>query len=468
VRVLDLFSGIGGFSIGLEAAGFETVAFCEVSPVCRHLLAHHWPKVPCYDDIRTLTAERLAADGIGVDVICGGFPCQDLSYAGKGAGLAGERSGLWRDYARLVRELRPKFVIVENVSALLGRGLGDVLGDLAALGYDAWWDCIPASAVGAPHRRDRLWIIAYARSEQHEGYGLALRRAVASELSRAALADASRQLRPGRRIGAEQDGRSEPTDGGSDVGNANRKGLSVPRIARGSCSTPGPVQARRASDRAGWWSTEPDVGRTLDGFSRWLDESYGDQEAHKVIMAYANASNAGPREALRNLRDRVCAEDNRRKAGGPIGVSASEVLFAFVREHARRAEEGLSPLESTAPQADGLRGVWREEGSSRSPLRPERDEQRSDEPSDPLQVVSQLLARHAEAAWVAYRWPDAWSSQKWVNGWEDGIARVATGVTARAHRLHGLGNAVVPQIPEMIGRAIMASLPPILTKGQAA
>jgi len=169
-RLLDLFSGIGGFSLGLERSeAFKTVAFCEIEPFCRRVLAKHWPKVPCYDDIRTLTAERLATDGIAVDAIAGGFPCQDISIAGKGAGLAGKRSGLWREYVRLIGELRPRYVIVENVAALLGRGLGDVLGDLAALGYDAEWHCIPASAVGLPHIRDRVWIVAYAREERGQG-----------------------------------------------------------------------------------------------------------------------------------------------------------------------------------------------------------------------------------------------------------------------------------------------------------
>ena len=164
LRVLDLFSGVGGFSLGLErSGGFETVAFCEIDPFCRRVLAKHWPRVPCYDDVERLTADQLDADGIAVDAICGGFPCQDISFASDaGQGLAGERSGLWRHYARLVRELRPHFVIVENVSALCARGLDDVLGDLATVGYDAEWHCIPASAVGAPHPRDRVWIVAYS------------------------------------------------------------------------------------------------------------------------------------------------------------------------------------------------------------------------------------------------------------------------------------------------------------------
>jgi DNA (cytosine-5)-methyltransferase 1 len=103
LRVLDLFSGVGGFSLGLErTGGFQTVAFSEVEPYCRAVLAKHWPNVPCYGDVRDLTAARLAADGIGVDAICGGWPCQDISVAGKGAGLAGARSGLYREYIRLV------------------------------------------------------------------------------------------------------------------------------------------------------------------------------------------------------------------------------------------------------------------------------------------------------------------------------------------------------------------------------
>tara|TARA_Y100000015_G_scaffold16948_1_gene16295 strand:+ start:856 stop:1629 length:774 start_codon:yes stop_codon:yes gene_type:complete len=173
LKVLDLFSGIGGFSLGLErTGGFETVAFCEIEDFPRRVLAKHWPEVPCYHDVRELTADVVRRDGIGeIDVITGGFPCQDLSLAGKLAGIdEGTRSGLWSEIVRLTRELRPKYIIVENVANLLsgpshqrGGWFGRVLGDLAECGYDAEWENIPAATVGAPHRRERVWIVAYPK-----------------------------------------------------------------------------------------------------------------------------------------------------------------------------------------------------------------------------------------------------------------------------------------------------------------
>jgi DNA (cytosine-5)-methyltransferase 1 len=175
-RVLSLFAGIGGFDLGLErTGGFCTVAFCEIDPFCQRVLAKHWPEVPCYHDVRELTAERLAADGIRPNAIVGGFPCQNISQAGASwgvdTGIEGDRSSLWFEYARIIGELQPQLVVVENVAALLDRGLGDVLGALAALGYDAEWHCIPASYVGALHQRDRVWVVAYPHSQGLEGYG---------------------------------------------------------------------------------------------------------------------------------------------------------------------------------------------------------------------------------------------------------------------------------------------------------
>ena len=312
MRVLDLFSGIGGFSLGLErTGGFETVAFCEVDPFCRRVLAKHWPEVPCYDDVRSLGAWRLVADGIAVDVICGGFPCQDISTAGRGAGINGERSGLWAEYARLVGELRPRYVIVENVAALLGRGLDRVLGDLAALGYDAEWHCIPASAVGAPHQRDRIWIVAHADGQPWEARCDERRSAVSVRAHRGAarsgsdpvdvahaesaddrlrhasqgerqiseprerrrcadVADALRNGLQGSEPSEPAARRRRPSDTrGAFVANAGGQGL--PSSEREVILGPRRWHEGRAASERGWWSAEPDVGRVAHGVSGRVD-----------------------------------------------------------------------------------------------------------------------------------------------------------------------------------------------------
>ena len=161
MKVGSLFSGIGGIDLGLQRAGMEIAWQCEKDPWCRRILTKHWPEVPKYEDVQTLDAATVEP----VDMLAGGFPCQDLSVAGKRAGLReGTRSGLWLEFARLIRALRPKYVLVENVPGLLANhALGRVLGDLAECGYDAEWENIPASALGAPHRRERVWIVAYPK-----------------------------------------------------------------------------------------------------------------------------------------------------------------------------------------------------------------------------------------------------------------------------------------------------------------
>ena len=169
MKVLDLFSGIGGFSLGLERAGMETVAFCEINPFCQQILKKHWPHVPIHGDITELRGKDVGP----VDLICGGFPCQDISIAGQQKGIDGEKSGLWTEMARLISDIRPQYAIVENVSELLrgpnekkGGWFGRVLRDLAEIGYDAEWHCIPASVFGAPHVRPRVWIVAHPNGER--------------------------------------------------------------------------------------------------------------------------------------------------------------------------------------------------------------------------------------------------------------------------------------------------------------
>ena len=257
MKVLDLFSGIGGFALGLEAAGFETAAFCEIDPYAQKVLKKNWPGVPIYDDVRRITADRLVSDGVGVDVITGGFPCQDISTAGRQAGIDGERSGLWSECARLLREIRPRYAIFENVTNLLTGDGGDwfkrVLWDISSVGYDAEWHCIPASAIGAHHHRDRVWIVAYP-----------------SECERQSGAEKQGVLRALQENGAIDDnsgGRSEAY--AANISNPSSEGLQGSKEARNNGKDRQEPRNQLITGlsgvQGGIWATEPSVGRVANG-----------------------------------------------------------------------------------------------------------------------------------------------------------------------------------------------------------
>ncbi|HBN9226623.1 TPA: DNA cytosine methyltransferase [Pseudomonas aeruginosa] len=166
---LALFSGAGGGILGGHLLGWRTVCAVEFEPYAASVLAARQndgilPPFPIWDDVRTFDGRPWR--GL-VDVVSGGFPCQDISAAGNGAGIDGERSGLWREMARIVGEVRPRFVFVENSPLLVRRGLAVVLGDLTELGYDSGWCVMGAADVGAPHQRDRIWIVAHANDGRH-------------------------------------------------------------------------------------------------------------------------------------------------------------------------------------------------------------------------------------------------------------------------------------------------------------
>jgi DNA (cytosine-5)-methyltransferase 1 len=236
VNVGSLFSGIGGFDLGFERAGMRVAWQVELDPFCRAVLARHFPAAARFEDVRRVGARELDP----VDLVCGGFPCQDLSSAGRGAGIDGARSGLWAEYARIIRELRPRYVVVENVPALLtGKGkrwdrgrIGRVLGDLAEARYDAEWACLSAREFGAPHLRKRVWIVAYpawdaeARAAAESGSKRQRARA-GGERSRAEdLADADAERQSGRAGSLGSPGRRQSADGrgaGADVSDADRQ-----------------------------------------------------------------------------------------------------------------------------------------------------------------------------------------------------------------------------------------------------
>lgn len=314
-RVLSLFAGIGGFDLGLERAGMQTVAFCEIDPFARRVLAKHWPEVPCHDDVRTLSADWLAENGLWPDVICGGFPCQDVSRAGKRAGITGERSGLYRELVRTIRVVRPRYAIVENVAALLADGMGDVLGDLAESGNCVEWDCVPACALGAPHQRDRVWIVAHAddvrcdqrsqvqrgRQDEAEQTGMGVGRE-GSKASEASDADSERcgearqlRYRPEQvsAWGTDTQEPSDPTGDGRGQGRPRRppdsfagirdatrrhaadaaskglEGRTEPETTRGLCAilTGGYCNPWRT------WTDEPEISGMDDGDANWVDRT---------------------------------------------------------------------------------------------------------------------------------------------------------------------------------------------------
>ena len=284
LTVGSLFAGIGGFDLGLTRAGFEITWQVEIDPYCQRVLAKHWPHVQRYGDIRTIDWGTVEP----VDLLCGGFPCQDISLAGKGAGLAGERSGLWFEYAKAIEVLKPRYVLIENVSALRSRGLDQVLGSLAALGYDAEWHCIPACAVGAPHQRDRVWIVAHSgcvdrirrgsergRSETARPCDRAARssqHAVDVAHSEGARLERTRDVTGADRCGQET---GFFGCGGEDVADTNRT-RSFPPAHSGVYRSEESTGAWNVEfKRSRWWELEPDVGRVAHGIPHRVDRLRG-------------------------------------------------------------------------------------------------------------------------------------------------------------------------------------------------
>jgi DNA (cytosine-5)-methyltransferase 1 len=266
MRIGSLFSGIGGLELGLEWAGLGSVVWqCEIDPFCRAVLAKHWPDVTRFEDV---TAKR---DYPHADLVCGGFPCQDVSGAGKGAGLAGARSGLWYEFARIVGEVRPRFVVVENVTSGKRRWLPTVRRDLHLLGYRTRAVALSAADVGALHLRRRVFVIADAiggELREQSGRGGGARRegpAFAGEHGASrplADADGVRELEP---CGSEREERRRAGDGRPSPG------VRDPDEARRQGSRAEAHERREGPSDGCWWASEPDVGRVAHGISGGLD-----------------------------------------------------------------------------------------------------------------------------------------------------------------------------------------------------
>lgn len=287
MKVGSLFSGVGCGDLGLEWAGFEHAWFCEVNEYAREVLGLRWPGKPIYGDIKEVDFTAVEP----VDVLAGGFPCQDISTAGTGAGIKGERSGLWSEFARAIAEIRPRYALIENSPALVTRGLGVVLSDLAALRYDAEWHCIPASAFGAPHKRDRIWIVAYTqcpeRGTQLEAcHGLESERANSipqREESSGRLGGSGQAVADSAGIGrgkgwTESEIRGRLPNAGGDSCEVSytmrpgRKELDLAALAARAGQHTGCAPAEWGK---AWWSVEPELGRVAHGIAHRVDRLRG-------------------------------------------------------------------------------------------------------------------------------------------------------------------------------------------------
>jgi DNA (cytosine-5)-methyltransferase 1 len=303
MNVLDLFSGIGGFSLGLERAGMRTVAFCEIEPFPRAVLAKHWPHVPCYEDIHDVTADRLARDGIGrVDLISGGYPCQPFSHAGKQRGHEDPRH-LWPQMRRVIGEVRPTWVVAENVVGHITLGLDQVLADLEADGYTGRAIVVPACAKDAPHIRQRVWIMARDRDRDRESactvdaeaQGLPSDVAHTEEqpgINLCGDAGYAGQAGDGSREGAVQ----QPGRRGTDVADANIAG-SQGHWGLRKCPDERPAGTRGRTEQ-GAWLPEPPVGRVAHGVPRRVDrlKALGNAVVPQVVEEIARAIIATERQ----------------------------------------------------------------------------------------------------------------------------------------------------------------------------
>jgi DNA (cytosine-5)-methyltransferase 1 len=390
IRVLDLFSGIGGFSLGLERAGpFRTVAFCEREPFPQAVLRKHWPEVPIYEDVRTIPTERLGR----IDLICGGFPCQPWSVAGQQRGAEDDRD-LWPVMAALIEKLRPRWVVGENVRGFVNEPLGlqRSLSDLEGFGYQTAPFVIPACAVDAPHRRDRVWIVAHADTERHQT-----------------------QQRHRKATQTEHIGFSRK---GEDVAHA-------PQFQRdggnhyGENDTPGRIQGK-----LGGGGGADDVAHAHG------QRSQGHGRPGETRRTGGERQGDTGEEGCRN--EPLADPDN----DGEQHVRRKE------RPHAEHSGAGVGGEIVAHAECVGQQG-----------------------PGQPVDAVNPATAAHRQAVepvdggerGIGRTEPGMGGVDNGVPRWldEPDCGRVVTGVKNRAARLKALGNAVVPQVVEQIGRAIL-------------
>ena len=410
LKILDLFSGLGGFSLGLERTGrYKTVAFCEIDKYCTLLLQKHWKGVKIYNDVKKITKEGFEADGIeSPDIITGGFPCQPFSVAGKQKGTNDDRH-LWPEMFRIIKAFKPRFVIGENVPGIVniqdGVVFETVCTDLESQGYEVQPFNIPAAAVGAPHQRKRIWIIAtladsvsnderreISRSDEEKGR---VQKEHRSKDSASGIFSGTSEIRKGNNGYEAMENSGRTLQQGSSIREKNED-----EVGKENAN-----QHQRSSS-----SSESNVANTntrlSDGQKKELQSrrqaSISSREGENVANAKSISSDG--REIGQH------SEESREK--GKIGIEVGGV-----------SSDRQKLANTDSERLEGL-------GQSRSQFN---------------ETSSSTSSSEERQGQVGQGW---WE-------FEPNVGRVAHGVPGRVHRLKALGNSIVPQIAEEIGRAII-------------
>jgi len=422
-KVLDLFSGLGGFSLGLERTGhFETVAFCDNDKFSKAILDKHWKGIKVYDDVREISEEKFKEDGIEFpDIITGGFPCQPFSVAGKQKGTSDDRH-LWPEMFRIIKTFKPRFAIGENVRGIVniqdGVVFETVCTDLESEGYEVQPFNIPAAGVGAPHRRERIWFIAI-REDATNTYG---------------NREKWNKSEDRQGSGIEQ---NSSTTAAEDVGNTQHNGSPTSEIGRGHEEINGGTEKRQ--------NESFEFERT----SRSEDNGNVSKENKNNV---ADTNNEG-------LRTRIGGSDNDHETESRSGRADRTRSESDVERHNSTSTEikGMDVADTDTRLGNGeneeiqSRGQTSDSSSARG--RDENDANSNDKGLEGFREGSSEFGQINSTSESSDR-----GQTKVAQGWwsvEPNVGRVAHGVSGRVHRLKGLGNSIVPQIVEEIGKALI-------------
>lgn len=482
MQIIDLFSGIGGFSLAGRWAGWNTIQFVEIDKYCQMVLKKHWPNVPIHSDIKTFGPETLQNyDANETTIITGGFPCQGFSVAGQRKGKSDDRY-LWPEMLRVINEIKPAYIVGENVTGIIGLALDTVLSDLENSGYTTEAYIIPACGKNAWHRRDRVWIVAYAnsigRQDEQKENGQPLCNGNGNDTIEKQGRE-QQQCRTGKsssvfsntesKFSNERENGNDKEQGKIQLQTGGSNSVSTNTYNTGCEEQWEPITDGTelfAPKCSSWWEAEPRLGGKINGFSAWLDRNINWLfVSHFCIFVNGKLNNYNngqtsvqrAKKVLQNLRSRDVQETIQRHTGEQSQFQQAAALQSYLRKFEESIDKARLLMEGKEAYQEVMRSLRLYDVFTSSSHRPGQNKQRSSEHSDTLQALSRFLAYNAKQAWIEYSRENAkFIPEQWddLGYWEAFTPRVVDGLPHRVDRLKGLGNAVVPQVVYEIFMAI--------------